>query len=71
MNNIEVLATSQNKNCSLFAQTILIFKNSQGFYSRLFSRVMDLEPEELEELMVELKTQNFKDTLDVVLWLEE
>ena len=54
----------------LFAGTILTLMTSQGFYCRLCESVNDLNEEGLEVLRETLNAQNFKDTLDVVMWLE-
>ena len=69
MSNVEKLSKSK-KNCSLFMDTILTFKNSQGFYSRLYNAILEMEDFELESLIKNLKEQDFHNTLDVVLWLE-
>ena len=34
MSNFEKLLKHKNKNVSIFANTVLTFKDSQGFYSR-------------------------------------
>ena len=41
---------------------------SQGFYTRLYSRLAELTAEEWEELEMELP--DFKDEIDVILYLE-
>lgn len=71
MNNIEKLFETKNKNCVLFINTILKFKDSQGFYNRLYNHILNMEEIMLNTLINNLKTQNFHNTLDVVLWLEE
>ena len=42
MSNIEKLSRG-NKNEQLFANTILTFMNSQGFYSRLYRDINSLD----------------------------
>ncbi len=42
---------------------------SQGFYTRLYSKLCTLTTEEWEELEAELP--DFKDEIDVILYLEE
>ena len=71
MTNIQKLVTAENKNSKLFAETILTFKNSQGFYSRLCKSVNELDNESFGNLTTVLEQQNFNDSLDVVLWLEQ
>lgn len=43
-------------------------RGSQGFYTRLYSKLCTLTPEEWEEL--EKSLPDFNDDLDVVLYLE-
>ena len=71
MTNIQKLATAENKNQKLFAQTILTLKNSQGFYFRLYQSINELDDNGYENLTNVLKNQNFSDNVDVVLWLEQ
>ena len=42
---------------------------SQGFYSRLANRLEELTPEEIEE--IEQQLPDFKEPVDVVLFLEQ
>ncbi len=70
MSNIQKLATAKNKNRKLFADTVNTLRNSQGFYSRLFQTINQLSEEAYQELVCLLDKQNFKDSVDVVLWLE-
>ena len=69
MSNIQKLSNGTN-NEKLFANTILTFMNSQGFYSRLYSDINSLDDDGYTFLCRTLENQNFKDTLDVVFWLE-
>ena len=46
---------------------------SQGFYGRLYSRLLDLaenEPDSYEDVMEVLEGRNFADPIDLVLFLE-
>lgn len=43
---------------------------SQGFYGRLYKRLLELDETEIEELENTLKEKQFTDTLDFVFWLE-
>ena len=70
MSNIQKLATAENKNRKLFADTVNTLRNSQGFYSRLYQTINQLSEESYQELTCLLDKQNFKDSVDVVLWLE-
>lgn len=42
----------------------------QGFYGRLLSYINSLDESEYESLMSELESQNFKDSIDIVLYFE-
>ena len=53
--------------------TIKVLASSQGFYSRMWATMMNMrenEPERYDEVMAELEAQNFKDEVDLVLFLE-
>ena len=71
MSNIDKLLNSDNKNYNLFAKCITDLRSSQGFYSRLYYAVCEATNNEFNKLCEALDTQNFNDTLDVILWLEE
>ena len=46
---------------------------SQGFYGRLLRDLMEMkeyEPETYEEVMTSLEAQNFKSSLDLILYIE-
>ena len=51
--------------------TSVIFKNSQGFYSRLYSDLIEMDSETIEKINQDKTLKNCKDTLDVVLYLEQ
>ena len=70
MSNLQRLATAENNNQRLFAETINTLRNSQGFYFRLYQTINQLSEEGYRDLTVLLDQQNFKDSVDVVLWLE-
>ena len=44
--------------------------NSQGLYSRLYRDLMELDEDEYDEVMTELESQNFKDGVDLVMFIE-
>lgn len=53
--------------------TINIFAYSQGFYGRLLQNLLiakENQPEKYRAYMDYLESQNFKDALDLVLFLE-
>lgn len=70
MSNIQRLAATGEKNHRLFASTIVDLMNSQGFYGRLYRAVNELSENGYETLYKQLAQQNFKNSVDVVLWLE-
>ena len=70
MENFETMLNSKNKSVRTFANTILLFRNSQGFYARLYFSICEQDKEQLQELIKILERQNFNDSLDVVMWLE-
>ena len=49
---------------------VLMLARSQGFYGRLYE-FLTSGTDEAENMLQEMEAQNFKDTLDMVLWLEE
>lgn len=58
-------------------QTIKMLANSQGFYGRLYRDLMEMKNSDNEidnanyyECIEELEKQNFKDGVDLVLYLE-
>lgn len=70
MSNIQRLAAEGGKNHRIFAATVVDLMNSQGFYSRLYRAVNEMDDESYDNLYSQLAEQNFNDTLDVVFWLE-
>lgn len=47
--------------------------NSQGFYGRLYRDLIELQQNDLERynsIKEELESQNFHDTLDLIMYLE-
>lgn len=47
--------------------------HSQGFYSRMYQRILELhreDPECFENFKNEVEAQNFKDAVDVVMFFE-
>lgn len=70
MNNIQKLAANGNRNHRIFAATIVDLKNSQGFYSRLYQSVNEMDDMEYNDLFEHIRKQNFHEPLDVIFWLE-
>ena len=68
--NIKKLMQHENKSVRLYIQTIYDLRNSQGFYSRIYDALCDTDKDTLDELIKVLCKEDFKDTLDVVMWLE-
>lgn len=70
MTNIQKLAAEGNKNHRIFAATVVDLMNSQGFYGRLYRSINELDDDRYEQFFELIGEQNFKDSLDVVLWIE-
>ena len=70
MSNIQKLAEQGNKNHRLFASTIVDLMNSQGFYSRLYRAVNEMDDDNYNKLFKQLESQHFNDCVDVIFWLE-
>ena len=51
-------------------ETIHNLAKSQGYYGRLLEQIKDLDSEDYEIIMHTLESQNFKEPLDLVLYLE-
>lgn len=54
-------------------QTIKQLAQSQGFYGRLDRSLSELQEEDIdryEQVAAELESQNFKDAVDLILYLE-
>lgn len=63
---------NNNTNYELFLNTVNSLKNSQGFYSRLYNQIQEMDDEqrlELEEQINNIEPK-FKDVVDVILYLE-
>lgn len=54
-------------------KNIKILASSQGFYGRLLASMETMEemfPQDYAELVEELESQNFQDTIDIVMYFE-
>ena len=51
-------------------ETIKSLASSQGLYSRLYRDLMELDEEKYNEVMTELESQNFKDGVDLIMYIE-
>lgn len=54
MTNIQRLINDKNKNCKLFANTIVDLMTSQGFYSRFYRTINELDEDNYSILYNEL-----------------
>ena len=57
-------------NRNAIMETIRSLALSQGFYGRLYRQLEDLDDETYDEVMQELEEKNFKDVVELVLFLE-
>lgn len=51
-------------------ETIRTLAHSQGFYGRLLAQIESLDKDSLAEFTSVMDSQNFKDSVDVVLFFE-
>lgn len=51
--------------------TFILLSQSQGFYGRLLNLLDTMETEKKEAFLPLLEKQNFKDMLDLIMWVEE
>ena len=51
--------------------TFVLLSQSQGFYGRLLNLLNTMETEKKEAFLPLLEKQNFKDMLDLIMWIEE
>lgn len=51
-------------------ETIKTLASSQGLYSRLYRDLMALDEDKYNEVMTELESQNFKDAVDLIMFIE-
>lgn len=51
-------------------ETIKSLAGSQGLYGRLYRDLMELDEDEYKQVMLELESQNFKDEVDLVMFIE-
>ena len=70
MNNIQRLAAEGGTNHRIFALTIITLMNSQDLYGRIYRNINEMDEENYKKAFDLIAEQNFHDTLDVVLWLE-
>ena len=61
--------TTKEDNYNLFYNTIKSLASSQGFYSRLARQIDEFDDDTIENIKNDLPI--FKDTLDVILFLEQ
>lgn len=55
----------------LFTKTIKDLSTAQGFYSRLQRQLDEMSPDELERAKELINKEDFKQPVDVVLYLEQ
>lgn len=51
-------------------KTIRNLAQCQGLYSRLYARIMELSEDERDRFLQELEDKNFKDSVDLILFIE-
>lgn len=50
--------------------TFEMLAQSQGFYGRLLRSIDEMDEEDREKVWSDLESQNFKDVVDLILYLE-
>lgn len=68
--NFKLLYQHENQSVQLFAHTVYDLRNSQGFYSRMYFNISEFTEDKLNDLIDILSQQDFKDRIDVILYLE-
>ena len=70
---IDGTTSLEHNNFKMFLETVRMFSNSQGFYSRMQREINEWTDEEFENAREYFNNlpQKFNDTLDVVLFLEQ
>lgn len=53
-----------------FYELVKSLSNSQGFYSRLLHFLDNIDTEQQEKISNIIDDQHFKNTIDIILWLE-
>lgn len=51
-------------------QTIKQLSKAQGYYGRLYNQLLNMNREEFKKVMTILEAQKFKDSVDLVIYLE-
>ena len=51
--------------------TFEMLAHSQGFYGRLLRNIDEMDEEDREKVWSDLESQNFKDAVDLILYIEE
>ena len=69
MTNMQKLIDSKNESEKIFGTTVESLSHSQGFYGRLMRAVND-GLDDFNKFRMEIQAQKFKNSLDVVLYLE-
>lgn len=63
------MTTEPKTNYDLFIETVYNLKYSKGFYQRLWNNIQQQDEEELKYYLNNLDIK-FKDSVDVILWIE-
>ena len=69
MTTAQTTTTTKEDNYNLFYNTIKSLASSQGFYSRLVQQIDEFDSDTIENIKNDLPI--FKDTLGVILFLEQ
>ena len=47
-----------------------LLSSSQGFYTRLYETLKELDEDEQADITKEMQAHDLKDDIDIILWLE-
>ena len=70
MTNMQKLAIEGSRSCRIFATTVTDLMYSQGSYGRLYRTINEMDDDSYEHLKNQLAGQYFRDSVDVIIWLE-
>lgn len=69
--NIERLRTTGNDSARIFADCVTRLSSQQGFYSTLLNHINNMGEAAFTALKTTIEAENFKDIVDVIMWLED
>lgn len=71
MTNIERMKVDGTESTKIFAETLENLSAKQGFYTGLYEYINKMNHNIFARFMTVIEAENFKDAVDVILWLED